>query len=397
MFSTFNKVVGCLSLFAALLGLSLFGLPLRAQLNSDAAPAAVEVGVISLKPQAQRLTSELPGRTKAWLTAEIRPQVGGIVQQRLFVEGAEVEAGEVLYLIDPASYQAAFDQARASSAEALATLNSARLKATRYAGLVKIDAISQQDNEDAQASLQSAQAAYQAAQAAEKSARINVTYTRITAPISGRVESSSVTPGALVTASQETPLTTVQQLDPLYVDITQSSAEVLRLKRELAAGRLSKAGDDEAHIVLRLEDGSEYPYPGRLQFSGASVSESTGSVTLRAVVPNPDGLLLPGMYVRAVLEEAMDEQALLVPQRAVTRSHSGATSVLLVVDGKVEQRQIVVGRSVDNQWWVKSGLKAGEQVIIEGGQKVRVGDAVRSLALKVGDEQAADLAANSKH
>ncbi len=397
MFSTFTKVIGCLALFAALLGLSLFGLPLGAQIKSDAAPAAVEVGVISLKPQAQRLTSELPGRTKAWQAAEIRPQVGGIVQQRLFVEGAEVKAGEVLYLIDPASYQAAFDQARASSAEALAALNSARLKATRYAGLVKIDAISQQDNEDAQASLQSAQAAYQAAQAAEKSARINLTYTRVTAPISGRVESSGVTAGALVAASQETALTTVQQLDPLYVDITQSSAEVLRLKRELAAGRLSQAGDDEARIVLRLEDGSEYPHPGRLQFSGASVSESTGSVTLRAVVPNPDGLLLPGMYVRAVLEEAVDEQALLVPQRAVTRSHSGATSVLLVVDGKVEQRQIVVGRSVDNQWWVKSGLKAGEQVIIEGGQKVRAGDSVRSLALDVGDEQAADLAANSAY
>lgn len=380
MFSTFNKVLGCLVLLGALLALALFGLPLRAPLGAGGAAEPVEVAVVTLQPQAQRLISELPGRTKAWLSAEIRPQVGGIVQQRLFTEGAEVEAGEVLYVIDPDSYQAAFDQARAATAQALATLNSARLKAARYAELVKLDAVSQQDNEDAQASLHSAQASYQAAQAAEKSARIDLTRTRIATPIAGRVESSSVTPGALVTASQDTVLTTVQQLDPLYVDVTQSSAEVLRLKRELAAGRLSKSGEDEASIRLRLEDGSEYAHAGRLQFSGASVSESTGSVTLRAVVPNPDGLLLPGMYVRAVLEEAVDEQALLLPQRAVTRSHSGATSVLLVVDGTVEMRQIEVGRSVGNQWWVTAGLSAGEQVIVEGGQKVRAGDSVRVSA-----------------
>ncbi|WP_445937245.1 efflux RND transporter periplasmic adaptor subunit [Pseudomonas sp.] len=364
--------------------LSLFVLLGLAGCTPSAEPPArgpSEVGVQTLSVQAQTVTSELPGRTKAWLTAEIRPQVGGIVQKRLFTEGAEVKAGEVLYVIDPASYQAAFDQARASTAEAKAALNSARLKATRYSELVKIDAISQQDNEDAQASLQSTQAAYQAAQASEKSARIDLTYTRITSPIAGRVESSSVTPGALVTASQDSPLTTVQQLDPLYVDITQSSAEVLRLKREFAAGRLSKAGDNEAKIVLRLEGGSEYKHAGRLQFSGASVSQSTGSVVLRAVVPNPDGLLLPGMYVRAVLEEAVDELALLVPQRAVTRGHSGASSVLLVVDGKVEQREVMLGRSVGNQWWVDSGLAAGDRVIIEGGQKVRAGDSVNVVAI----------------
>lgn len=353
-----------------------------------------EVSVISLAPQAQRLTRELPGRTKAWLTAEIRPQVGGILQQRLFTEGSQVKAGEVLYKIDAAPYQAAFEQARANSAEAQATLQSARLKATRYANLAKIDAVSQQDNEDAQAALQTAKAAYQAAQAAEKSARIDLTYTELKSPISGRVETSSVTPGALVTASQDAALTTVQQLDQLYVDITQSSADVLRLKRELAEGRLSQTGDNAARITLRLEDGSEYAHAGSLQFSGASVSESTGSVTLRAVVPNPDGLLLPGMYVRAVLDEAVDEQALLVPQRAVTRSHSGATSVLLVVDGKVEQRQIVVGRSVGNQWWVSSGLQAGDQVIIEGGQRVRVGDSVHSVAYDQAEASSAGLAAN---
>ncbi|MFP6850280.1 MAG: efflux RND transporter periplasmic adaptor subunit [Pseudomonas sp.] len=378
MSSTFSRLVVGLALLVNLfVMLALVGCKPAAELPVR---GPTEVGVTTLAVQSQTVTSELPGRTKAWLTAEIRPQVGGIVQKRLFTEGAEVKAGEVLYVIDPATYQAAFDKARASTAEAKAALNSARLKATRYAELVKVDAISQQDNEDAQASLQSNQAAYQAAQASEKSARIDLTYTRITSPIAGRVESSSVTPGALVTASQDSSLTTVQQLDPLYVDITQSSAEVLRLKREFAAGRLSKASDNEAKIVLRLEDGSQYKHAGRLQFSAASVSQSTGSVVLRAVVPNPDGLLLPGMYVRAVLEEAVDEQALLVPQRAVTRGHSGSSSVLLVVGGKVEQREVVLGRSVGNQWWVESGLAAGDQVIIEGGQKVSSGDSVSVVA-----------------
>lgn len=353
--------------------------------GEQAAPppaSQAEVGVISLQPQAQRITSELPGRTKAWLSAEIRPQVGGILQKRLFTEGSQVKAGDVLYIIEPAPYQAAFDQAKANTAEARATLDAAQLKARRYANLVKIDAVSQQDNEDAQSSLQSAKAAYQAAQAAQESARIDLAHTRLQAPISGRVETSSVTPGALVTASQDAALTTVQQLDPLYIDITQSSAQVLHYKRELAAGRLTASGDNEAQIRLVLEDGSEYAHSGSLQFSGASVSQSTGSVTLRAVIPNPEGLLLPGMYVRAQLDEAVDQQALLVPQRAVTRSASGATSVLLVVDGKVEQRQIEVGRSVENQWWVESGLAAGDQVIIEGGQKVRVGDSVKSVTLQ---------------
>lgn len=344
------------------------------------APPPSEVGVITVTPQSQTLTSELPGRTRAWMVAEIRPQVGGIVQQRLFTEGAEVKAGDALYQLDPATYQAAYAEAKANAAKAEATLVSARLKAKRYAELAKIDAVSQQDNEDAQASLKTAEAELTSAQASVESARINLAYTRIDAPISGRIETSTVTPGALVTASQETALTTVQQIDPLYVDVTQSSAEVLRLKRELAEGKLKSAGKDEARITLLLEDGSAYPHEGRLQFAGATVSESTGSVTLRAVVPNPDGLLLPGMYVRAVLEEAVDDQALLVPQRAVTRSASGAASVLLVVDGKVEQRLVTLGRSVGNDWWVTSGLAAGDQLIVDGGQKARIGAPVRSVA-----------------
>lgn len=365
---TFKRsVLGCM------MAVALSGCSQPAEPPQNAVP---EVGVITVQPHAQQLTSELPGRTKAWLTAEIRPQVGGIIKERLFTEGAQVKAGEVLYRIDPAPYEAVHQQMQASTAQAKSTLDSARLKAKRYQGLVKIDAISQQDNEDAQASLQSAEAAYAAAKAAEQSARIDLAYTTLTAPISGRVETSSVTPGALVTASQDTALTTVQQLDPLYVDVTQSSAEVLRLKRELAEGRLRKAGDDEASIRLRLEDGSEYAHAGRLQFSGASVSQSTGSVTLRAVVPNPDGVLLPGMYVRAVLQEAVDEQAILIPQRAVTRSTTGATYVLLVEDGKLVQRQVTLGRQVENQWWVTAGLSGGEHLVIEGGQKVRPGDTV---------------------
>jgi membrane fusion protein (multidrug efflux system) len=340
-----------------------------------------EVGVISVTAQTRTVTSELPGRTRAWMEAQIRPQVGGIVQQRLFTEGAQVAAGEVLYQLDPAVYQSAYDEALASAAKTKAALASAQLKAKRYAALGQIDAISQQDNEDAQTGMQTAAAELKVAEAGVASARINLAYTRITAPIDGRIDSSSVTPGALVTASQETALATVQQIDPLYIDISQPSTELLRLKRELAAGTLQTVAKGEAVITLLLEDGSTYPHSGRLQFSGASVNEGTGSVTLRAVVPNPDGLLLPGMYVRAVLQEATDATAIAVPQRAVTRSHNGATSVLLVVDGRVEQRLLSLGSSVGNNWWVRSGLNAGEQVIIEGGQKVRIGDSVTSVAV----------------
>lgn len=341
-----------------------------------------EVGIITLTPQPQTLTSELPGRTKAWMSAQIRPQVSGIVKQRLFTEGSVVEAGDALYTLDPAPYQATYAQAKANAAETKATLESASLKAKRYVELAKLDAISQQDKEDAQASLYSAEAAYQAAQASVASARIDLNYTTITTPITGRIEASSVTPGALVTANQDSTLTTVQQLDPLYIDITQSSADVLRLKRQLADGTLVGADKDSVKIDVLLEDGSHYAHTGQLQFSAASVSESTGSVTLRAVVPNPDGLLLPGMYVRAVVTEAVDPQALLVPQRSVTRSHSGASNVLVVVDDKVEQRVVSIERSVGHQWWVSAGLSAGDQVIVEGGQKVRIGDAVSSVTIQ---------------
>lgn len=352
----------------------------------DPAPevATPKVSVITVQPQNQVLTTELVGRTQAFMVAEIRPQVGGIVQQRLFTEGAEVKAGQALYQLDAAPYKALLAQAQASLTKARATLKSAQTTATRNAQLVKIDAISQQTNEDAQATLLTAAADVQVAQADVDTARINLAYTRISSPVAGRIETSTVTPGALVVASQDTALTTVQQLDPIYVDVTQSTTELLALKRDLASGVLQANGDGEARISLKLDDGSTYNHEGRLKFSGVSVNQGTGTVTLRAVFDNPEHLLLPGMYVRGVLEQARDEQAILVPQKAVSRSASGVTSVLLVVDGKVEQRVLTVNRAVGNQWWVTAGLKTGDQVIVEGGQKVRVGAVVQSQAADLG-------------
>jgi membrane fusion protein (multidrug efflux system) len=352
----------------------------------DPAPQAdsPEVTVLTVQPKAQVLTTELAGRTQAFMVAEIRPQVGGIVQQRLFVEGAEVKAGQALYQLDAAPYKAALAQAEATLSKARASLKSAQTTATRNAQLVKIDAISQQTHEDSQATLLTATADVQVAEADVATARINLGYTRISSPVGGRIETSTVTPGALVVANQDTALTTVQQLDPLYVDVVQSTTELLGLKRDLASGVLQANADGEARISLKLDDGSTYNHEGRLTFSGVSVNQSTGTVTLRAVFENPEHLLLPGMYVRGVLEQARDEQAILIPQRAVSRSASGVTSVLLVVDGKVEQRLLTVDRTVGNQWWVTAGLQAGDQVIVEGGQKVRVGAVVQTKAAVAG-------------
>lgn len=352
----------------------------------DPAPQAVAptVTVLTVQPKSQVLTTELAGRTQAFMVAEIRPQVGGIVQQRLFVEGAEVKVGQALYQLDAAPYKAALAQAEATLSKSRATLKSAQTTAKRNAQLVKIDAISQQTFEDFEATLLTASADVQVAQADVDTARINLAYTRISSPVAGRIETSTVTPGALVVANQDTALTTVQQLDPLYVDVTQSTSELLGLKRDLASGVLQANDDGEARISLKLDDGSTYNREGRLTFSGVSVNQSTGTVTLRAVFPNPEHLLLPGMYVRGELEQARDEQAILVPQKAVTRSASGVTSVLVVADGKVEQRVLTVDRTVGNQWWVTAGLQAGEQVIVEGGQKVRVGAEVQTQTVDSG-------------
>lgn len=340
-----------------------------------------EVGVITVQPQRVALTTELSGRTAPHLIAEVRPQVGGIIKKRLFTEGSDVKAGQVLYQIDPASYEAAHASARASQARAEATLGMVRLKAERYQDLVKIKAVSQQDNDDAQAALKQAEADLAAAKAAVETARINLAYTKITAPISGRIGRSSITDGALVTANQATALATIQQLGTMYVDVTQSSAELLRLKQTLASGMLKKdSATAQARVKLLLEDGSPYPLPGTLKFSEVTVDQSTGSITLRAVFPNPKQVLLPGMFVRAVLEEGVNEQAMLVPQRGVTRNPKGDAMVMVVgAEEKVEPRVIQVVRTVGENWLVSDGLKPGDRVILEGLQKARPGTPVKAV------------------
>ncbi|AMP13621.1 efflux RND transporter periplasmic adaptor subunit [Collimonas pratensis] len=358
--------------------------------DAPAPKAVAEVGIVTVKPEPQSVSTELPGRTVAYLTADIRPQIGGIIQRRLFTEGADVRQGQALYQIDPATYQAAADSARASLAKAEATLRASKLKAERYVELNKIDAVSKQDNDDAQSVLSENQAALEVARAALKTAAINLEFTRITAPISGRIETSTVTPGALVVAQQNVALTTIQKIDPIYVDVTQSSVDVLRMRRELSNGNIKAVGRDEAPVRLVLEDGSVYAQPGKLKFSGLSVNTGTGMITLRAEFPNPDGMLLPGMYVRAQLEEAVDQAAILVPQKAVTRDALGAATALVQNDaGKVERRALTVGRAIGNRWWVNDGLKAGDKVIVDGLQKIKIGDSVRAVDMNAVPSKAA--------
>ena len=347
------------------------------QSATNTAPKDPEVGVVTLAPQSTTLKSELAGRTAAQMVAQIRPQVGGIVQKRAFTEGAMIKAGELLYQIDPASYQSAQASAKATLARAEATASAARLKAKRQADLFAIEAISQQDNEDAQTALQQAEADVASARAALETASINLERTRIVSPIAGRVEASTVTPGALVTANQETALTTVQQLDPIYVDIPQSSLEVLQLRKALSSGALKSEGN-AARIQLVLEDGSTYAHEGKLQFAGVTVNTTTGAVTLRALVPNPERLLMPGMYVRARLDKGTDPEALLVPQPGIGRDNTGkATALVVNAENKVEQRKVEVSEAIGTNWRVTDGLKAGERVIIEGSGKVRPGQSVR--------------------
>jgi membrane fusion protein (multidrug efflux system) len=337
------------------------------------------VSVLTVKPQRVLLTTELPGRTSAYLIAEVRPQVGGIIQKRLFTEGSDVKEGEVLYQIDPAVYQATYNSAKAALARAEANLIPIRLKAGRYAELVKDNAVSQQESDDISAALKQAEADVEAGKAAVETAQINLAYTKVTAPISGRIGRSSVTNGALVTASQPAALATIQQLSPIYVDVTQSSADLLRLKQNLASGLL-KSNGSAARVRLLLEDGSPYPLPGTLKFSEVAVDPSTGSITLRAIFPNPKQMLLPGMFVRAILEEGVNDHAILVPQRGVTRNPSGNAMVMVVgSEEKVEPRVIKVIRTVGENWLVSEGLKAGDRVILEGLQKARPGTPVKAV------------------
>ncbi len=348
------------------------------------APAPAEVGVMTVKPQAVSLTTELPGRTAAFLSADVRPQVSGLINKRIFTEGAEVKAGDPLYQIDPATYQATYDSAVATLAHNQAALVTARAKAARYRPLAAAQAVSRQDADDAVAAAAEAVADIGTAKAAIEQARINLAYTKVQAPISGRIGRSTVTPGALVTADQTTALATVTQLDPIYVDVTQPTTALLRQRQEMAAGKLQTSGPNQAQVTLVLDDGTKYARPGTLQFSEVNVDQTTGTVVVRAIFPNPDRLLLPGLYVHAELQEGTDDNAVLVPQQGVSRnSHGDATVLVVGKDSKVALRIIQTSRAIGDKWVVTSGLAAGDRVIVDGLQKARPGAAVHATEMDV--------------
>jgi membrane fusion protein (multidrug efflux system) len=343
-------------------------------------PPPPEVGVITIQPRKVDITDELPGRTTAFRVAEVRPQVTGIVQKRLFAEGTEVRAGQQLFQIDSGSYRASLSSAEAALKRAEAQAVTAKLLQERYAPLIAANAVSKQENDEAIASRARAEADVAAARAAVESARINVVYTQLLSPINGRIGRATVTEGALVTSGQQGPLATVQQLDPIYVDITQSSTEMLRLQKQIASGDLVKAGDNEAEVRLTLEDGTIYAERGSLKVSEVSVDPGTGSVALRAVFPNPRRELLPGMFVRATLTRGTRAQALLVPQRGVTRNPKGEATVLLVdADNKVAEKVVTADRAIGSDWLITAGLNAGDRVIVEGLQKAKPGSAVKPV------------------
>lgn len=348
----------------------------------SAAPPPPEVVTLTIAPQRLELTTELPGRTSAYLVAEIRPQVNGIIQKRSFREGSDVKAGQLLYQIDPSPFQVALDSARASLGKAQANLPSVRSRAERYRELLADNAVSRQDYDDSVAAVDQAKAEIEYWKAQVEAARINLGYTRVNAPISGRIGRSSVTDGALVTAYQPASLATIQQMDPIYVDVTQSSAELLRLKRNLESGQLSADRKNGKAVRILLEDGSPYPLEGRLQFREVTVDPATGSYTVRIVVPNPDHLLLPGMFVRAVVQEGIAERAILAPQQGVSRNTKGEAVALIVDDtGTVQQRVLTLNRAIGDQWLVSSGLSAGDRLIVEGMMNVRPGTQAKAVPL----------------
>jgi membrane fusion protein, multidrug efflux system len=354
-----------------------------------------QVSVVTLKPQPVTLTRDLPGRVSAFLIAEVRPQVSGIVKRRWFTEGGTVKAGAPLYELDDAIYRAQYNSARATLQKAQATQEAARLTAGRAAEMVKIDAVSAQDNDNAIAALGQAQADVAAAQAAVDSSAVNLAYAHIVSPISGRIGKSSITQGALVTADQTAALATVQQLDPIYVDVNQSSSEWLQLKQDIDAGRV-QAGASGAPTKIVLENGAAYAAEGTPQFSDVTVDPSTGNFLLRVIVANPNQLLMPGMYVRAIVGEGVRTQGLLAPQRGITRDpKGGATALVVGRDGKVEVRELRVSRTIGDQWLVEDGLAAGDRVIVEGLQKVQPGmpvTAVEAAPAAAGDAAAASPA-----
>ena len=353
-------------------------------------PSPVGVEIMHVEPTS--LTTELNGRTSSVLVSDVRPQINGIIKTRLFTEGSLVTAGQALYQIDPAPYQAALAQAQGTLANAQAALTTTKLKADRYKELVTINAISKQTNDDAQAALQQAQATVQSAQAAVDTAKINLGYTTITAPISGRIGKSSFTPGALVTAGQTGALATIQETDKIYVDINRSVADVLAMKQAIHAGQVGAA--DTADVTLILDNGTTYPVKGQLQFSDVTVDEGTGTVDLRAIFPNPDGTLLPGMYVRAELATAVATNGILVPQAAVQRDPTGNASVFLATpDGKATVQPITLGQSVGEKWLVLSGLKAGDKVIVSGLQKIAPGAPVKATVIDASESGESSAAA----
>lgn len=367
-----------------------------AQPTAGKPPTAAPVGVVVLAPESQTLSTELPGRTAAFQNADIRPQVNGIIQKRLFTEGALVKAGQPLYQVDPATYEAAQASAQAALGKAQATARTAQVNAKRNAELVEIDAISRQVFDESQAAVQQTQADVGVAQAALDTARINMRYTRIVAPISGRIGLSAVTAGALVTANQATALATIQQMDPMQVDITQSSAELLQLRRQWQDGKFTRVDSNQAKVRLVLEDGSTYPREGTLQFTGTAVNPTSGAITLRATFPNPDQALMPGMYVRAQLATSVAPQALLLPQEAVQRNAAGEPSVQLVdADNKLVKRPVVLGQAVGNRWLVISGVSAGDKVMVDGFQKARVGQTVTPTVVKPRDKAAGTAGATA--
>nr|WP_113864751.1 efflux RND transporter periplasmic adaptor subunit [Brenneria salicis]NMN92332.1 membrane fusion protein (multidrug efflux system) [Brenneria salicis ATCC 15712 = DSM 30166]RBP67672.1 membrane fusion protein (multidrug efflux system) [Brenneria salicis ATCC 15712 = DSM 30166]RLM32357.1 efflux transporter periplasmic adaptor subunit [Brenneria salicis ATCC 15712 = DSM 30166] len=385
-----NKNRGLKPLAAVLMlsgGLILAGCDDSGNQQGEGSQQAPEVGIVTLKTQPLNVTTDLPGRTNAYRIAEVRPQVGGIILKRNFVEGSDVQAGDSLYQIDPATYQANYNSAKGSLAQAQASAEIARLTVNRYKPLLGTNYISKQDYDQAVATSRQADAAVQAAKATVDTAQINLAYTKVISPISGRIGKSTVTEGALVSTGQTNALTTVQQLDPIYVDVTQSSNDFLQLKKDLESGAL-KQSEGKATIRLLLEDGSEYSLPGTLEFSDVTVDETTGSITLRAILPNPQHNLLPGMFVRARLEAGVNTNALLVPQQGVTRDPRGQATAMVVGEGdKVEVRALKTTKAIGDKWLVAEGLKEGDRVIVTGLQKIRPGVQVQAKEVAQGSEQ----------
>jgi membrane fusion protein (multidrug efflux system) len=354
-------------------------------------PPVPEVAVVTVRPQPITLTTELPGRTSSYRIAEIRPQVNGLILKRLFTEGSDVQAGQELYQIDPAPFQAVLNNAKAALGRAEASLPAIQLKADRFKEAVVDRAVSQQALDDANAALKQAEADVLFWRATVETASINLGYARVVSPISGRIGISAVTDGAIVTAYQPVPLATIQQMDPIYVDVPQSTTELLRLQRRLEEGRINRDRTNVNKVQLILEDGTKYPQEGTLQFRDVSVDPTSASVILRMVFPNPNGILLPGMFVRAVVIEGVSERAILIPQQAVSRDPRGNPMALVVGgDGKVGQRMLSLDRAIGDQWLVSTGLAPGDRVIAEGMQRVRPGAPVKEVPFDDGRKQGAE-------